>query len=297
MRCRMFFSFPGKVSADAVKTARWEIAQFLKTNLPEEYKKNFVFSVYFPFEKENDSLVLSKPFQLTFSSSDPAVVISIYNTLLEKPLQIGGQTLKRANSFLLPARENFPEKVMYQTMGPFLLQDKKNKKFNVLNKYFDFYEALINWNIQKILRENKVFMTPSLRKRYRSIIVTIISHVRESNGFCFPSHIMKELRKYCWWKRKKYPLFTLKSYQEFRNSFKEYLPISSNEEMKIDFFKIKISRILHGDASSSKPADITYPGLVVTFVLSAPPEVHKRLYEEGIGEMREEGFGMLEVVG
>lgn len=239
----MFFSFPGKVSADTVKTARWEIAQFLKTNLPEEYKKNFVFSVYFPFEKENDSLVLSKPFQLTFSSSDPVVVISIYNTLLEKPLQIGGQTLKREHSFLLPAREYFPDTVVYETMGPLLLKEKEKKE-----KYIALEECIKKWK-----GENK---------RYDDVMIGKNDEAIKEALFFYIKNLSPNVND-----------VAIPQYRVFRTI-----------------------RILHGDASSSKPADITYPGLVVTFVLSAPPEVHKRLYEEGIGEMREEGFGMLEVV-
>ncbi|NPV38766.1 MAG: hypothetical protein HPY78_05775 [Brevinematales bacterium] len=243
MRCRMFFSFPGKVSADTVKTARWEIAQFLQEHLPDEYKKRFVFSVYFPFEREGGKLVLQKPFQLTFSSSDSGVVIAISNLLSESKLTIGGQEVKKERSFLLPAREYFPDIVVYETIGPLLLKEREKRE-----KYIALEECIKKWE-----EENK---------RYE---VMIGKNDEAVKGALF---------------------FYIKN-----------LSPNVNDVAIPQYRVFRTIRILHGDASSSKPADITYPGLVVTFVLSAPPEVHKRLYEEGIGEMREEGFGMLEVVG
>ncbi|MEN2998862.1 MAG: hypothetical protein ABDH28_07515 [Brevinematia bacterium] len=93
MRIKIILSLrheSGAIPAETLRLSRLSTLHLINTAIEglivttfNNNSKPFTFALYFPFEKRNNQIVLTRPFSLTLSSNDPGFIFVLYNSLLK----------------------------------------------------------------------------------------------------------------------------------------------------------------------------------------------------------------------
>jgi len=250
-----------------------ESKEFFHKNFDKNSSKPFTFSIYIPFKKDSESMVLGRNFiKIFFSTSDYEYLIRCYNGLNKlneklknktnksdseffsgkEPFKLFGKSFVMKNFQLLPVRKIVDEQLTFKTLSPFLLRSPEDGDYYIIpeglaGKDFKYKKEVDMQYFQKAMKLN----IASLSKKYLTAGEDLSCQKTDQN---------------------------------------------LDKDILLDFEDLRVAPVKHGSKNPDHPYDITLPSLNGKIKVKAKKEILQLLYDIGIGARRSEGFGMLEVV-